>query len=114
MKNAILSFALALAAIAVPATVHAERGEENRVLVEYQDLDLNHAAGRAALNERLDRAIKEVCHSSLTRSVRASSQARQCIAEKRAELAPVREAIITSAQRTDTGASTLLVFDQDQ
>ena len=59
-------FLFAVAAVAVAlgttaATVSPAYATESGVLVSYEDLNLNSAAGRAALEARINRAATRVC-----------------------------------------------------
>ncbi|MHA7820682.1 MAG: UrcA family protein [Erythrobacter sp.] len=90
-----LPLVLAVGALAGP--VHAG-SEPARVIVPYADLDLTSSAGQARLDRRLTHAIKRVCAVDRTHSVSAVSQERQCVEERRAEIAPVRDAVIAEAR----------------
>lgn len=91
----LLAAALAISAIASPA--NADTGH-NQMSVEYSDLNLSGEAGQSTFDSRLDRAIRKVCQPGFTRSVREAERTRACIAEKRAELAPLRNAVIAEAK----------------
>jgi len=57
-------FAVAAVAVAVgatTATVSPAFAADGGVLVQYEDLNLNSAAGQAVLERRLDRAARAVC-----------------------------------------------------
>ena len=98
MKKTILTFALASLAIGSFASPAHANAAENRAVVEYGDLNLTSSAGQAVFERRLERAIQQVCQTQGSRSVRVASEARQCMQEKRAELAPVRDTIIAEAR----------------
>jgi UrcA family protein len=53
--------AVAAAVGATSATVGPAFAADGRVLVQYEDLNLESAAGRAVLERRLDRAARSVC-----------------------------------------------------
>ncbi|MGB3470608.1 MAG: UrcA family protein [Erythrobacter sp.] len=85
---------------ALTSPVNAEP-DHRQAHVEYADLDLSSDAGRAALDKRLNRAIRDVCRAPFTRSVRAASQARACAEKVRETVLVQRNAILARASRSD-------------
>jgi len=80
MSTRPLLFALALAA-AIPAPALAENVS---IAVPYGDLDLTREAGRKALDQRLARAMRQMCGGAAPLRDLARMQAyRSCLAETR-------------------------------
>lgn len=72
--------ALALGCLAAPL---AAAGQSERVA--YSDLDLTNPEGRAALEQRLNRAVRKVCGGAVPqRHLAAMREHRACLAEARA------------------------------
>ncbi|MFN4239244.1 MAG: UrcA family protein [Erythrobacter cryptus] len=72
---------LVLAAAAIPAPALAETAS---IAVPYGDLDLTRAAGRKALDQRLARAMRQVCGGAAPLRDLARMRAyRSCLAETR-------------------------------
>ncbi|MEL7197876.1 MAG: UrcA family protein [Pseudomonadota bacterium] len=97
MKKTVLLAVFALFATANPASAATS---ENRSAVAYSDLNLASAAGRATLDHRIDKAVRAVCRNGPTRSIRAAQQARDCMAEVKSRIAPMRERMIAEATKT--------------
>ena len=100
MKALALAIAATLAASSSPALANPG---ENRVVVSYHDLDLRSAAGQAALDRRLDVAVRKVCRTPHSRSVRVATKTQDCIAKLREEVAQQRARIVVEAQRSQPG-----------
>jgi UrcA family protein len=77
-KITIAALALSLAAFATPASA-----ETTSVEVRFDDLNLASAAGMAALERRVDRAIERVCGAD-TRPLYKVVQQQQCAREAKA------------------------------
>ncbi|MEL7739235.1 UrcA family protein [Citromicrobium bathyomarinum] len=95
-----LALAVALTIGGSPAL--ADPGE-NRVAVRYDDLDLRSTAGRTILDRRLDDAIRKVCRSPHSRSVRVASETKACIAQLQEKVAQLRNRIIAEAADAPPG-----------
>ena len=95
MKKLAIASLLALAAFAQPALAGSETGD---VIVSYADLDLTTAAGQTTLDQRLGRAIRQICEPNAPRTARTNAAVRECIAEKRAEVASARSLAVAEAQ----------------
>ncbi|MBV7265526.1 UrcA family protein [Erythrobacter ani] len=95
MKTVALAIALTLGAVGYPAA--ADPGL-NTVAIDYQDLNLTENAGRATLDERIKKAVRQVCSTGWTRSIRAGTVARKCIRETMKAVAPVRDEVIAQAR----------------
>lgn len=99
MRTTAFIIALALGAVSSPVLAESSAGVPmNQTVVTYADLDLTKAAGRATLDERLKQAIRKVCRSDWSRSVRIGTEARRCKINLRKELTPMRDAIVADAQ----------------
>ena len=85
MRMQSLALAVVAAALAVPAAA-AEKAP--RVGVHYGDLDLTSAEGQQKLDQRLERAAREVCGMNQTAvgSHLRSSHSRECYREARRHL----------------------------
>jgi len=73
--------------------------DHRRVHVEYADLDLSEDAGRATLDRRLNRAIRNVCRAPFTRSARAATHARTCAEQVRESVLAQRDTILANATK---------------
>ena len=85
------AIALGLAVVAVPAAA------KETVAVSYADLDLTKAAGRDALERRLDRAVRTVCGVSPTRYLNRLEGYKTCVAEARASYQSQVELALSNA-----------------
>ena len=97
MKKTVLLALFAFSATANPASAALS---ENRRAVTYSDLNLASAAGRATLDHRIDKAVRAVCRNGPTRSIRAAQQARDCMAEVKSRIEPMRKRLIAEAMKT--------------
>jgi UrcA family protein len=70
----------------------------NRAVVNYEDLDLRSPEGRAKLDRRLEDAVKAVCRTPHSRSVRVASETQACIAQLREDVSQLRDQIMAEAQ----------------
>lgn len=94
-----------LLALAMPTSLSAQDKLPD-VLVPYADLDLSMADGIRTLDGRIGRAVKAACPSSdNVRDARALGAVRRCQAEKQAEVALKRQALLADAARRLTGPS---------
>jgi UrcA family protein len=71
---------------AVPAAAPAAPAAPAPVVryVHFADLDLGNAAGRRALNQRIDAAVRAVCGTVALGTWRATAEARSCRIQTRA------------------------------
>ena len=85
MRMQSLALALAAAVVAMPATA---ADEPPKIGVRYGDLDLTSEAGQRQLDQRLERAAREVCgmNEKVTGSHLRSQNARDCYREARRNL----------------------------
>ena len=85
MRMQSLALAVVAAALAVPALA---ADEAPRIGVRYGDLDLTSAEGQQKLDQRLERAAREVCGMNETAvgSHLRSNHARECYREARRQL----------------------------
>lgn len=72
------------------------------VAVHYGDLDLRSDGGRAALDQRIGRAIQSACGAASPADLRGQNAAARCRADLRASLAPQRDAAFASAGNSGT------------
>jgi UrcA family protein len=82
------TFALALATIGMAVPALAAEPQSETVAVRYTDLDLTSEAGREQLDNRLERAAREVCGMDelLVGSRLPSGESRTCYREARRNL----------------------------
>ena len=82
--------AMAVALGATAATVSPAYAADSAVLVQYEDLNLDSAAGRAVLGARLDRAARAVCGTAFINELDIAAGVDACredtIASARAQL----------------------------
>lgn len=91
-----LCLPLILLIVALVAPVDAKTATR-RVEVPYTDLDLTLETDRAKLDQRLARAIRDVCRVPFSRSVRSATEARACFEAKREEFSIVRDRMVAAA-----------------
>lgn len=87
MKALLFAGALAASALAILPTVAtaAPRGEAPlSAKVNYSDLDLSTAAGKARLNQRIKYAIRQVCQRPSSGDLRATADFNKCADQARA------------------------------
>jgi UrcA family protein len=65
--------------------------------VQTADLDLSSAKGQRALDQRLNRAVKEVCGSASDVDIVGKNEARRCRAETLARVASERDQRVARA-----------------
>jgi UrcA family protein len=82
------------------------------VAVPYGDLDLTKDAGRAALETRLDRAVRKVCGAVVTRDLEKAAAHKACLAEARASYQPQVELALNTAnaRRVAVLATKMAIF----
>lgn len=97
MRNAYFLFALAVAAIAAPAS--AQQAAAPSVAVRIADLDLASANGRARLDQRIARAVREVCGRPSDADAEGRSKVRDCRDATLAALSDQRDLAIAAAER---------------
>lgn len=73
-----------LAAFAALSLAGPAAAEEVSVTVSYADLDLTTAAGSAALDARIEAAVKDVCPKPDVRDLSARTAWRECVTTARA------------------------------
>ncbi|MFO6448178.1 UrcA family protein [Erythrobacter sp. NE805] len=102
---------LVLPAVALACAVPAA-AEPVSVAVSWGDLDLTRAAGRATLEERIERAVRRVCGPAVTRDLTRMAQRRACLVEARASATPQVELAYeaANARRVAALATKLVVF----
>ena len=82
MRKSIVTVLAALTLTGLTA-VPAAAADEVTVSVGYADLDLTAPAGRAALDRRIDAAVKEVCAKPDMRNIKAMTAWEECKATAR-------------------------------
>jgi UrcA family protein len=80
-----LPFAFAALAVAVSGPAFADA---RTVEVKVDDLDLSRPAGQAALDKRINSAIRKVCLSHISRSVMEQNEVKKCEADARNMVRP--------------------------
>jgi len=95
ISSTAIALVLASTAAVFCAPVHAET---KSVEVSYSDLDLSTAAGVAALNGRIDRAVRKICGYAST-SLTHRAMWKSCVAEARSSAQPQLALAITKANR---------------
>ena len=90
-------FAVAAAAAAIgstAATVSPALAAESGIMVPHQDLNLGTAAGRAALDGRIQRAATRICGSALINELKFAAEVAACRADVVATAQEQRDALI--------------------
>ena len=100
VRSSILAVAAVAAGLATVSlgAAPAVAGELEAVEVQYQDLNLAHASGQAALDRRISAAARQVCGECLTIELKWRDMARACQNDVIAQTAPQRNALV-SGQR---------------
>jgi UrcA family protein len=109
-NKALLSLITLAGSIALSAPAFAgERPYERTVEVRISDLDLARPSAQAKLQDRISRAVKNVCRSNTSRSIAEQEDVKRCEAEATANAkAQMSERIaLHKAQRLTTAASRL-------
>lgn len=73
--------ALAIAAALIAGAPALAQSEIRSMAVSYGDLNLAHAAGRAALDRRVANAAKQVCGFEYSRELQRAIIERRCVAD---------------------------------
>lgn len=99
----LMAHAVAAAGLAAAAFTPAQAGqmEQMRVTVSADDLNLATPAGQRALDQRVEKAVRQVCRvTSLTTGSRILSQeVKTCLAKARAEAREQVAALVRADQR---------------
>ncbi|GIX20895.1 MAG: hypothetical protein KatS3mg120_2571 [Erythrobacter sp.] len=99
----LMTHAVAAAGLAAAAFTPAQAGqmEQMRVTVSADDLNLATPAGQRALDQRVEKAVRQVCRvTSLTTGSRILSQeVKTCLAKARAEARQQVAALVRADQR---------------
>ncbi|MEP2101479.1 MAG: UrcA family protein [Parasphingorhabdus sp.] len=118
MKNSILSKGLcAAAAIAVTATGFAASASsasaQNRmtrsVEISYADLDLTSADGQDTLDGRIKGAVRQVCGSYDSKSLRDMADHKGCVKEAKFSAKRAKVSLIARAEAGTLGTSTVVI-----
>ncbi len=95
-----LAFGLAALVSLTPSLAIAQEARSERV--SYGDLDLTNAAGVAALDRRLDRAVKRVCGYDRDQPLAVQRRLNQCVDDTWSKVRPARHfAIAQATERRD-------------
>lgn len=94
MKTALIPLALILSPAAIPLA--KAQTEASAVHVSYADLDLSRAAGRAALDRRLAKALDQVCPAERPGLLTQAPEALRCQAATRQQIAEARQQALAS------------------
>lgn len=99
----LMTHALAAAGLAAAAFTPAQAGqmEQMRVTVSAEDLNLATPAGQRALDQRVEKAVRQVCRvtSPTTGSRILSQEVKTCLAKARAEARQQVAALVRADQR---------------
>jgi UrcA family protein len=101
MKTLFALAALAAAAfVIVPTAAQEPVSADRTVAVRHADLDLASRAGVAALDRRIQAAVREACGTASDADVRGKNQVQQCRADTLASVAAQRESAIARQAST--------------
>lgn len=99
----LMTHAVAAAGLAAAAFTPAQAGqmEQMRVTVSAEDLNLATPAGQRALDQRVEKAVRQVCRvtSPTTGSRILSQEVKTCLAKARAEARQQVAALVRADQR---------------
>ncbi|SMF78465.1 UrcA family protein [Allosphingosinicella indica] len=97
MRNALFLLALTGAAVTAPAS--AQLAAQPSLVVLTVDLDLTSANGRARLDQRIARAVREVCGHPSDADAEGRSKVRECRDATLAAISEQRAIAIAAAER---------------
>lgn len=80
IRSTLLAVAAAGATMTMLTPPALAAGPE-RVAIQYRDLNLNHAAGRATLDQRIDAAARRACSSYVGTNLAEQQGRNNCVAE---------------------------------
>lgn len=103
MRIVLASAAAALAVFASPAIANT-KGDVVEVRVAYGDLDINSAAGRAALEARIEREVRQACEVRAPLGRQAPQTDWDCVATAKSEALAQVDRRNNDATRTAMGA----------
>ena len=90
----ILAAAVAAAGLSTLTAVGPAVAGETGVAVQHDDLNLASAAGRAALDRRIDRAARQVCGTALTIELELAAEVDACRSDVIASARAQRDALV--------------------
>jgi UrcA family protein len=90
----ILAAAVAAAGLSTFTAIGPAMAADAGVAVQHADLNLATAAGRAALDRRIDRAARHVCGTALTVELDLAAEIADCRADVMASARSQRDAIV--------------------
>ena len=95
VRPSVLAVAAVAAGLATASLAAAPAAEEvSSVEVQYQDLNLDHSAGQAALDRRIAYAARQVCGDYMPIELKWRELSRSCQREVIAAAAPQRDAAV--------------------
>jgi UrcA family protein len=94
--------AAALCAAAVPALAQELDADIVQRAVSYADLDLSSQAGVAAFDQRIEKAVTQVCGSVDGYDLHAQRRMETCRNDARSKIEVTRNALVASAQSQKT------------
>lgn len=94
VRPLILAAAVAAAGLSTFTAVAPALASEAGVPVQHADLNLASAAGRAALDRRIDRAARQVCGTALTIELELAGEVNACRADVMANARAQRDALV--------------------
>jgi UrcA family protein len=97
VRSSVLAVAAVAAGLATVAfaAAPAVAGELDSVQVQYQDLNLSHASGRAALDRRISAAARQLCGDYMPIELKWRELSRVCQQDVIATVAPQRNALLS-------------------
>ena len=100
--RSLIPIVLVVSAVAA-SPVRAESGR----IVSYADLDLTSPAGQAALDRRIDGAVRQICGRAFPSDLQTQHEVRQCRAQTRADVQAQRNDAFAQAQNSRIQLSSL-------
>jgi len=101
----ILAAAVAAAGLSTLTAVSPALASGAGVSVRHADLNLASAAGRAALDRRIDRAARQVCGTALTVELDLAAEIEACRADVLAEARAQRDALVSGIELAELRAA---------
>ena len=97
VRSSVLAVAAVAAGLATAAfaAAPAAAGELDAVQVQYQDLNLSHASGRATLDRRISAAARQLCGDYMLTELKWREMSRVCQQDVIASAAPQRNALLS-------------------
>jgi UrcA family protein len=101
----ILAAAVAAAGLSTLTAVGPAMASDSGVTVQHADLNLASAAGRAALDRRIDRAARQVCGTALTVELDLAAEINDCRSDVMAQARAHRDALVSGIELAELRVS---------